>query len=290
MLNRARILALTGLAAILACGTIYAANTNAGSATTTGTTASPAAAKPEISQSDILRVSEAFGHFIGRNLNTPGIKFDLESIIKGMRDGAAGKPAPMSDKDYEQLMTRIQESAFQKLSAENLKAANEFLDKNVKEKGVVVVQPGKLQYLIIKEGTGPAVVAHGSPQINYTGKFLDDKVFGSSEENGEPITIPLDQTIPGFSLGIIGMKEGEKRRLFVHPELGYGTAGHLPPNSLLIFDIELVKAEAPQQADADDEEDDDDDLSPLGLTNSEDKNANPKPATTTAPKSSNSGK
>ena len=44
-----------------------------------------------------------------------------------------------------------------------------------------------------------------------------------------PITIPLDQTIPGFSKGIVGMKEGEKRRLFVHPDLGYGTTGQLPP-------------------------------------------------------------
>ncbi len=77
------------------------------------------------------------------------------------------------------------------------------------------------------------------------------------------MTIPLDQTIQGFNLGIAGMKEGEKRRLFVHPELGYGTTGHLPPNSLLIFDIEVVKADNSAQASQhgdDDSDDDEDDL------------------------------
>ena len=85
--------------------------------------------------------------------------------------------------------------------------------KNKKEHGVVEVVPGKLQYLIIKEGTGATVEPHSSPKIHYTGKYQDGTVFGTSEEMGGPITIPLDQTIPGFSKGIMGMKEGEKRRL-----------------------------------------------------------------------------
>jgi peptidylprolyl isomerase len=213
----------------------------------------------EIQQSDILRISEAFGHFIGRNLNNPGLKFDLESIIKGMREGAANKPAPMSDQEYEQMMTKLQERAFSQLSEENLKAANAFLEKNAKAQGVVVVEPGKLEYKILEEGKGPAVTEHSAPQIQYTGKYIDGTVFGSSEEAGGPITIPLDQTIPGFSKGIVGMKEGEKRRLFVHPDLGYGTTGHLPPNSLLIFDIEVVKATTPDVSKGDEE------LLPLAL-------------------------
>ena len=56
------------------------------------------------------------------------------------------------------------------------------------------------------------------------------------------------------------MKEGEKRRLFVHPDFAYGTNGPLPPNSLLIFDIEVVKAQAPKDADLDDDLDDGDDV------------------------------
>ena len=161
-------------------------------------------------------------------------------------------------------MAAVQEHAFKEMSASNLKAANEFMEKNAKEKNVIEVVPSKLQYIVLQEGKGAAVDAHSSPKIHYTGKYQDGTVFGTSEEMGGPITIPLDQTIPGFSKGIVGMKEGEKRRLFVHPDLGYGTTGQLPPNELLIFEIDVVKANADEsdkngaqndgQEDADDDE------------------------------------
>lgn len=215
----------------------------------------------DVTQADILKVSEAFGHFIGRNLKAPGVQFDLESIIKGMREGAAGKPAPMSDKEYEEMMTILQEKGFKALAESNLSAANEFLSKNAKAEGVIEIQPNKLQYTVLSQGTGPIVQPHATPKINYIGKYLDGTIFGSSEDVNGPIAVPLDQTIQGFSEGIVGMKEGEKRRLYVHPDLGYGTSGHLPPNALLIFDIELVKADSHDKDSADDE----DELPPLAL-------------------------
>lgn len=233
------------------------------------TSATPAAAETPV---DMKKISEAFGHFIGRHLKSPGANFDLESVIRGLREGSEGKPAPMTDKEYEQMMTKVQKTAFEKVSQENLQKANEFIQKNSKETGVIEIKPGKLQYKLLNEGNGPVVEPNGSPQINYTGKFIDGTVFGSSEDNGGPITIPLGQTIQGFSLGIAGMKEGEKRRLFVHPDLGYGTTGHLPPNSLLIFDIEVIKASSPDKKehayldeDLDDDEENDDGLGPLAL-------------------------
>lgn len=192
---------------------------------------------------DMIKLSEAFGHFIGRHLQSPGMKFDLESLIKGIREGSAGSPAPMSEKEYEEMMAAVQEKAFKEMSSTNLQKADDFMKNNSKVAGVVEIVPDKLQYTLVKEGTGAIVQPHSSPMIHYTGKYLEGTVFGTSEEMGGPITIPLDQTIPGFSKGIVGMKEGEKRKLFVHPDLGYGTSGQLPPNELLIFDIELVKAD-----------------------------------------------
>lgn len=215
-------------------------------------------------QADLLKVSEAFGHFIGRNLNSPGVKFDLESIIKGMRDGAAGKPAPMPDEEYEKMMLLLQEQAFKALSEINLAAAKEFLEKNASAPNIVEVQPGKLQYQILQEGHGAVVAPHATPKINYTGKYLDGTVFGTSDDLNGPVSVPLDQTIQGFIDGIVGMKEGEKRKLFVHPDLGYGTSGHLPPNSLLIFDIELIQADS---QDKDAAPNDEDELPPLSIMN-----------------------
>ncbi len=197
---------------------------------------------------NLAKVSEAFGNFIGRTLSNPnaGIQFDIENVIKGIKEGAAGRPSPLTEQEYEKAIADLQESAFKKLSEANLKAANQFLENNAKEKNVVVIEPGKLEYIILKEGSGPALNEHSSPLIHYTGKFIDGTVFGSSEETG-PISISLDRTIPGFSKGLVGMKQGEKRRLFIHPDLAYGTRGDLPPNALLIFDVEVVDVTSPDE-------------------------------------------
>lgn len=203
--------------------------------------------KVEGTDVDINKVSEALGNFIGRNLNSPGIHFDLENIIKGIREGAAGKPSPMNDQEYETTMAQLQQQAVVAVSSKNLDAANAFMKENAQAKGVIEIIPEKLQYIVLEEGTGPAVVEHGTPQITYVGKYIDGTVFGDSTTAGGAITVPLDQTIPGFSKGIVGMKEGEKRRLFVHPEVGYGTSGQLLPNSLLIFDIEVIVATSPEK-------------------------------------------
>lgn len=213
---------------------------------------------------DVKKVSEAFGNFIGRNLKSSGLNFDVDSFVQGIRDGINGKPSPLTDKEYEKQMMLLQEQTFKRLADENIKAAESFLQKNGKETGVIEIEPGKLQYSITKAGSGHEVKEGNAPQIQYTGKYLNGTVFGSSQDTGGPITVPLNQTIPGFSKGLMGMKEGEVRKIFVHPDLGYGKAGHLPPNSLLIFEVELVKADNPDQAkllskDNDDDDNDDDD-------------------------------
>ncbi len=260
MLKKTRLVALTSLGLFLGYCAVEANdrfstsddktdNRTSTTTTTTITSTNQNQADKKDQQIDMKKLSEAFGHFIGRNLQSPGLSFDLDSIIKGIREGAAGQPAPLSEKEYEEMMTAVQEKAFKEMSSANLKAANEFMDKNKQTAGVVEVVPSKLQYSILKEGTGATVGAHSSPKIHYTGKYQDGTVFGTSEEMGGPITIPLDQTIPGFSKGITGMKEGEKRRLYVHPDLGYGTTGQLPPNELLIFDIEVIKADSDEGKD-----------------------------------------
>lgn len=268
MLRKTRLVALTSLGLVLGFYALQAQDSNysrnresqQNSVSSTATQQQTATQQSDVPPSkdadssiDMKKLSEAFGHFIGRNLQTPGLSFDLESIIKGIRKGAAQEPAPLSEKEYEEMMAAVQERAFKEMSTTNLKAANDFMAKNKQEAGVIEIVPGKLQYLILKEGSGPAIEPHSSPKINYTGKYQDGTVFGTSEEMGGPITIPLDQTIPGFSKGITGMKEGEKRRLFVHPDLGYGTTGQLPPNELLIFEIEAVKAQSDEAKDKEDQ-------------------------------------
>ena len=182
--------------------------------------------KEESEKVDIQKVSEAFGHLIGKNLDSLGFDFDMMHVIKGMKNSSIGVDSPMNETECVQAISQVQEEAFQKLAANNLSEANAFMEGNAKHEGVVE--------------------EHFSPMIRYTGKFIDGKVFGTSQEDE---LISLDETIQGFSQGIVGMKEGEKRTLYIHPDLGYGTSGYLPPNSTLIFDIEVLKANATPQQD-----------------------------------------
>lgn len=206
-------------------------------------TAQTAETAVEISQPiEIAKISEAFGHVIGKNLENIGVKFDVAQVIKGLQDSMAGKESPMSEMDCIQAIASVQEKIFKQQCAENLRRAESFLADNSKTDGVVAIQDGKVLYKVTEAGSGAVIEDHYSPLIKYTGKYLDGSVFGASKEEE---MISLDEIIPGLKAGLLGMKEGEKRTVYIHPDLAYGTSGYLPPNSLLTFDIEIVKANAP---------------------------------------------
>ena len=194
-------------------------------------------------EKDIAKISEAFGHLLGNNLDTLGIDFDIDLVVKGLKDASTGKNAPMSGDECLEAISFLRENSFKELAQSNLKKAEEFLKQNAKAKEIVSLDGGKVQYKIEKKGRGPKVDIHSNPVIHYVGKYLDGTIFGQSTEEE---TISLDETIQGFSKGLLGMKEGEKRTLYIHPDYGYGTQGFLPPNSLLTFEIEIVKASAPK--------------------------------------------
>jgi peptidylprolyl isomerase len=204
----------------------------------------PAAEATPAQSGDIAKISEAFGHLIGKNLETIGVKFDMAQVIKGLQDETAGKDSPMSEMEVVQAISAVQERLFKEQSAENLKKAETFLADSAKTEGIVALQEGKVLYRVEQKGTGEAIQSDSSPLIRYTGKYLDGTVFGASKEDE---MLSLDEIIPGLKSGLVGMKEGEKRTIFIHPELAYGTNGYLPPNSLLTFEIEVIKANAPQQ-------------------------------------------
>lgn len=105
-----------------------------------------------------------------------------------------------------------------------------------------------LQYIVVEEGTGDKAVAGKKVKVHYTGKLEDGTEFDSSIKRGQPIefTLGRGQVIKGWDEGIALMNVGDKYQLIIPPELGYGAAGAgnvIPPNSVLIFDVELVEVE-----------------------------------------------
>jgi len=97
----------------------------------------------------------------------------------------------------------------------------------------------------LEEGSGDQVVKSGDTiTVHYTGTLEDGTKFDSSVDRGEPFTFTIGsgQVIQGWEQGFSGMKVGEKRRLTIPPEMGYGdrAVGGIPANSVLIFEVELI--------------------------------------------------
>ena len=190
---------------------------------------------------DIEKLSEAFGHVIWKQIVSLGIDLDMNQVIKGLEDSIVGKNSPMNETECFKTLSVVQEEAFQKRAKKNLDIANAFMANNAKNTDIIEIEANKLQYKVAQWGTGDVVEPHYSPMVRYSGSLVTGEVFIDSQEDE---MVFLDETPPGFTKAIVGMQEGEKRTIFVHPEWGYGAEGYLPPNSVLIFDVEVVKANA----------------------------------------------
>ena len=127
-------------------------------------------------------------------------------------------------------------------AAANLKAGEEFLEKN-KARTEVTTMPSGLQYEVLTESTGEKPTSLNSVTCHYHGTLTDGTVFDSSVQRGQPATFPLNAVIKGWTEGLQYMTTGSKYRFFIHPTLGYGdrqVSAQIGPNSTLIFDVELI--------------------------------------------------
>lgn len=102
----------------------------------------------------------------------------------------------------------------------------------------------ELQIIDIEEGTGAVVQPGATITAHYTGALCKNGIiFQSSHDFGKPISFGLNQVIRGWTDGVPGMKVGGMRRLIIPSDMAYGSAraaSNIPPNSDLVFDIELV--------------------------------------------------
>lgn len=102
----------------------------------------------------------------------------------------------------------------------------------------------ELEIIDLVEGSGDVVRPGATVTVHYTGARCEDGIiFQSSHDFGDSITFGLDQVIQGWGQGVPGMRVGGTRRLVIPSDLAYGSAraaANIPPNSDLVFDIELL--------------------------------------------------
>ena len=125
------------------------------------------------------------------------------------------------------------------------KAATESTTDKKAQPETITTKSG-LKYQCLKPGTGAVAKAGDTVDVHYTGKLTNGKKFDSSVDRGTPISFPLGtgRVIKGWDEGVAGMKIGEKRKLTIPPDLGYGARGAggvIPPNATLVFEVELLK-------------------------------------------------
>ncbi|WP_224223098.1 FKBP-type peptidyl-prolyl cis-trans isomerase [Escherichia coli] len=163
-----------------------------------------------------------------------------------------GRYMENSLKEQEKLGIKLEKDA-----ADNEAKGKEYREKFAKEKGVKTSSTG-LVYQVVEAGKGEAPKDSDTVVVNYKGTLIDGKEFDNSYTRGEPLSFRLDGVIPGWTEGLKNIKKGGKIKLVIPPELAYGKAGvpGIPPNSTLVFDVELLdvkpapKADAKQEADA----------------------------------------
>lgn len=191
----------------------------------------------------VEKISYALGYEVASQIPP---EVDLNTFVNGIRDSKAKKELIYTDEELQAAYLEFQKQMQEKQISET-KALNDqnqsFLTENSKKAGVKTTASG-LQYKITQAGSGKQPSATSVVTVHYTGKLLDGKVFDSSVERGEPIEFPLNGVIPGWTEGLQLMKEGGKATLYIPSKLAYaeqGVPGTIPPNSTLVFDVELIK-------------------------------------------------
>ena len=197
--------------------------------------------------------SYSIGANWGNSLKRQEVEVDLEVMIKGLKDGLAGKSV-LTDQELREALSALNleirakmEEKRKHLGETNKQEGEKFLAENKTKLGVITL-PSGLQYQILAEGSGESPKSNDVVTANYRGTLIDGTEFDSSAKSGQPLVRPANMLIKGWTEALQLMKPGAKWQLFIPPELAYGERGsgaQIGPNATLIFEMELVSFKPP---------------------------------------------
>lgn len=199
------------------------------------------------------RASYVFGYKTAERFQQGQIDINPEVFAKAMADAQKGVSPKLSEEDMQETMRALQaqqeakhNEAMKEIADANEKEGKAFLAANAKKDGVKTTKSG-LQYKVLTKGKGPKPTRDSQVSVNYKGTLLDGTEFDSSYKRGEPATFGVTQVIPGWTEALLMMKEGAKWEVYIPSDLAYGSGGaggQIGPNATLVFEIELLSANA----------------------------------------------
>lgn len=208
-----------------------------------------ASAQQKTMKTRVDSVGYSLGWDVGTSIKTQDIEVTPTFVAQGILDALEGRTGMLTDEQTKEVLMSLQQELIAKQQAMMAKQAEAgakegatFLAENKKRKGVVTL-PSGLQYEVIKEGKGPKPTATSNVSVHYTGSLTNGQVFDSSIERGEPTSFEVGGVIRGWTEALQLMSVGSKWKLFIPADLAYGTQGvqgTIPPNAVLIFDVELL--------------------------------------------------
>jgi len=205
------------------------------------------------------KVSYSIGIDLGTYLTSMKGKVDFDILKQGLDDGFMGVEPKLSKEEMtaaqEEFAATIQaeqEALMAEMMEKNSAAGVLYLEENKTREGVTTTDSG-LQFEVLEAGDGEVPAAEDTVKVHYVGTLIDGTEFDSSIKRGEPVTFPVGQVIPGWTEALQQMQVGSRHRVVIPAELAYGEAGAPPviePNSVLIFEIELLEIEEPMVEEA----------------------------------------
>jgi len=195
------------------------------------------------------KINYSVGYRLGSDFQRQGVEMQSAIVQKGIDDATGGGEALMTEEEMRTVMMTManrlkveQMEKMKKQGAENSKAGEAFLAENAGKEGVKTTDSG-LQYKVITAGEGKSPQKSDKVTVHYRGTLIDGTEFDSSYSRNKPATFGVGQVIPGWTEALQLMKEGDKWEIVIPSKLGYGERGagaKIPPNSTLIFEVELI--------------------------------------------------
>lgn len=163
--------------------------------------------------------------------------YGFEASLKGTKAALDPTKASSIIDAYSEEVRAAQMTAEAEVKDNN----EEYLANNKTKEGMITTESG-LQYRVIRQGSGAKPTAESTVKVHYTGTLTDGTKFDSSYDRGTPAEFPVNGVIRGWQEGLQLMPVGSKYEFVIPPELGYGSRdlGSIPPNSILLFEVELL--------------------------------------------------